>query len=376
MSIHSFRDAEMGLPEPGAEAEGPKSSIETHTPHDYDDQPLGPEYEHGHISSVQIKEPSLSLQRPQADDPRFFHEIVEACQKTTNLPMVYPDRFTYGRVKDLGSSYSLESTEDTAAKLYEIPGLEDDTLRQDNLAGLTGQVLSIRKLIEMHHIYIRAQLQREYKEILQQGTTTDEQMGRVQKLLRVWSSEISNFEKALEDEEESLLQHRIQLYKHLHPPNTESSVVEFEPAPPSRRATQFTQAIEAVEKSSPFHQVEALMRYLKVDSADWKQGTMDSYLNYVRDRRRAEMFERKRIGYSRRFMAAFVGGVLLVVPVIIMALGPNLNKSLITTSVAVIVFSLYMSWANSTLKQGELLAASAAYAAVLVVFVGVSIENS
>lgn len=70
-------------------------------------------------------------------------------------------------------------------------------------------------------------------------------------------------------------------------------------------------------------------------------------------------------------MVAFAGGLSLIVPMLIMRIGENSTKSLVTTSVAVVLFAGITSLilrANNT----ETVAATATYAAVLVVFVGTS----
>lgn len=72
-----------------------------------------------------------------------------------------------------------------------------------------------------------------------------------------------------------------------------------------------------------------------------------------------------------RFIVAFTGGLSLIVPMLIMRIGENLTKSLVTTSIAVVLFAGITSLvlrANNT----ETVAATATYAAVLVVFVGTS----
>ncbi|KAF7948105.1 uncharacterized protein EAE97_003516 [Botrytis byssoidea] len=72
-----------------------------------------------------------------------------------------------------------------------------------------------------------------------------------------------------------------------------------------------------------------------------------------------------------RFIVAFTGGISLVVPMLIIKIGKNLTKSLVTTSIAAVLFAGITSLvlrANNT----ETVAATATYAAVLVVFVGTS----
>lgn len=72
-----------------------------------------------------------------------------------------------------------------------------------------------------------------------------------------------------------------------------------------------------------------------------------------------------------RFVVALVGGLSLVVPMIIMSLDQNSSKSLITASVAVVLFAGVVSIVFNA-SNAETLGITAAYAAVLVVFVGTS----
>ncbi|KAF5870901.1 uncharacterized protein Bfra_009456 [Botrytis fragariae] len=70
-----------------------------------------------------------------------------------------------------------------------------------------------------------------------------------------------------------------------------------------------------------------------------------------------------------RFIVAFAGGLSLVAPMLIMRIEENLTKSLVTTSIAVVLFAGMTSLilrANNT----ETVAATATYATLLMVFVG------
>ncbi len=73
----------------------------------------------------------------------------------------------------------------------------------------------------------------------------------------------------------------------------------------------------------------------------------------------------------QRLISAVAGTACLVAPMLIMSLHQTRTKSLITASVSVLVLGIGLA-VGSAFKVGELLAALAAYAAVLVVFVGVS----
>lgn len=76
---------------------------------------------------------------------------------------------------------------------------------------------------------------------------------------------------------------------------------------------------------------------------------------------------------SQRLYHALGGGLALVVPMLIMAIVSSTICSLATTSIFVVVFSFVVAL-GSELKPQEILAVTAAYAAVLVVFVGTSLE--
>ena len=76
--------------------------------------------------------------------------------------------------------------------------------------------------------------------------------------------------------------------------------------------------------------------------------------------------------FTERLAMALFGGVALIGPVLIMTIHPSQTKSLVTVSVATILFALCLAiFANSTAAK-DVLAATAAYAAVLVVFLGTS----
>ncbi|PTB63372.1 hypothetical protein BBK36DRAFT_1126908 [Trichoderma citrinoviride] len=73
---------------------------------------------------------------------------------------------------------------------------------------------------------------------------------------------------------------------------------------------------------------------------------------------------------AARFIVAFIGGASLVVPMLIMRLPRvTLAKSLVTVSVAVLLFSAFLS-VFMRASNTETMISTATYAAVLVVFVG------
>jgi hypothetical protein len=81
--------------------------------------------------------------------------------------------------------------------------------------------------------------------------------------------------------------------------------------------------------------------------------------------------ERSKALYDRLWMGTF-GGISIIAPMLLMMLHRSLNTSLITSSAGTILFALALSLAARNLRGMDVLAATAASAAVLVVFVGAS----
>ena len=72
---------------------------------------------------------------------------------------------------------------------------------------------------------------------------------------------------------------------------------------------------------------------------------------------------------SRLGMALF-GGCSLIAPMLIMRLHPTLLTELVTTSVFVLSVGVILAWYMKDARKSDILAATATYAAVLVVFIG------
>lgn len=77
--------------------------------------------------------------------------------------------------------------------------------------------------------------------------------------------------------------------------------------------------------------------------------------------------------FKERIWVAAVGGLFLIIPMWIMVLHNTLWTGLVSTTVFVAVFGLLMAW---VLRENmDVLSNTAAYAAVLVVFVGLSLGS-
>jgi hypothetical protein len=79
--------------------------------------------------------------------------------------------------------------------------------------------------------------------------------------------------------------------------------------------------------------------------------------------------------FGERFFMSLFGGYILVVPMLIMTLHPTLLTALLTTSVFVIAVAVILAIRMETAQPKDLLGIAAAYAAVLVVFVGTATTN-
>lgn len=72
-----------------------------------------------------------------------------------------------------------------------------------------------------------------------------------------------------------------------------------------------------------------------------------------------------------RFIIGTTGGCALIIPMVVMVLDASLTKSLVTASVALVLFALVLGLVFETSNK-DTITATATYAAVLVVFVGTS----
>ena len=88
---------------------------------------------------------------------------------------------------------------------------------------------------------------------------------------------------------------------------------------------------------------------------------------------RARQSQRRQ--FLGRLFMAFTGGVFLVVPMLVMVLVDELLASLVITSVFVLAFGLVMALVVENPFDVMSRTAPAAYAAVLVVFVGTSTRS-
>ena len=83
--------------------------------------------------------------------------------------------------------------------------------------------------------------------------------------------------------------------------------------------------------------------------------------------------ERKLEALLNRIKMALFGGVVVVAPMLIMTLHRTLLTTLLTTSLFVLAVGLILAWSMEDGEPKDILTATAAYAAILVVFVGTTL---
>lgn len=79
-------------------------------------------------------------------------------------------------------------------------------------------------------------------------------------------------------------------------------------------------------------------------------------------------------GFQQRLGIAAVGGIFLIAPMWLIVLHRTLYTALVSTTVCVTIFGLLMALFLDGLK--DVLSSTAAYSAVLVVFVGLTVPNN
>ncbi|KAK4205771.1 hypothetical protein QBC40DRAFT_312099 [Triangularia verruculosa] len=141
---------------------------------------------------------------------------------------------------------------------------------------------------------------------------------------------------------------------------------------------------ESPERNAPYN-TQYLTISTKTQSSDavreFLRKVLPNVLSWSKDEREIRPHEYQHHGmpeiYSpflnalARFLIGTAAGASLVVPMVIMIFQPSLNKSLITVSMAVLLFAFSLAFAFDA-KNEVIVTATATYAAVLVVFVGTS----
>lgn len=119
-------------------------------------------------------------------------------------------------------------------------------------------------------------------------------------------------------------------------------------------------------------EIKGLTKQLRRESTEW-----DPERNMLPGQSRTDMRKRNEVRlFFERFTLGVFGGVAIIAPMLIMALSNSLLVSLVVTSVTTILFAVLLAlpMIGGALDGKTVLAAVAAYAAILVVFVGTSLS--
>lgn len=133
-------------------------------------------------------------------------------------------------------------------------------------------------------------------------------------------------------------------------------------------ASQPQENVQDLERAS-LRSAGMLPRVLEPEDSRGRTVTVEEHFRSERRERLA-----RKLRMRNRFIGALCGGLSVIAPMLIMAINPSRIKTLVTASVAVLLFSIGLAWRSSA-KIETLLATTAAYAAVMVVFVGVNSEE-
>ncbi|CZR65048.1 uncharacterized protein PAC_14948 [Phialocephala subalpina] len=118
-------------------------------------------------------------------------------------------------------------------------------------------------------------------------------------------------------------------------------------------------------KNDVNHEMDSLREMMK-------EGKLKTLYNFRELDQDGRLRREKAKASSERLWMGIFGGVTLITPMLIMVLHRSLNTSLIVSSISTVLFALALALAARSLRGMDVLAATAAYAAVLVVFVGTS----
>jgi hypothetical protein len=146
----------------------------------------------------------------------------------------------------------------------------------------------------------------------------------------------------------------------------------LEPASTNRRTARFLRNLLYIESTrdsavmvdADFIDAESVKHRIYLDVPD--------YTGYGGFNSQKDLAMEYSKGFISRLKMALFGGIALVAPMLVMSLHPTRLTQLLTTSVFVLVVGIILAWYMKDADKKDILGATAAYAAVLVVFVGSS----
>ncbi|MCJ1231330.1 hypothetical protein MMC12_008007 [Toensbergia leucococca] len=216
-----------------------------------------------------------------------------------------------------------------------------------------------------------------------------ERLSEIQRLLHEYSVAVRDFEEMRKrptlDESLVPLVHSSWHEKLLHLQDKMMPKKEGRPMKPARRLSSVIKGIAGFKDDLDGNVFDPRQEHKKAmysaDSPACRQlaGVEDWVREFLRrrldenERLEAAKAEETKAQFIRfkRFMMAIVGGIALIGPMLVMALVPGIKCSLITTSLATVMFALFITYYTEIVDK-DIVVATAGYAAVLVVFVGTS----
>ncbi|KAL9630456.1 MAG: hypothetical protein Q9204_004712 [Flavoplaca sp. TL-2023a] len=335
---------------------------------------LGPQPSHGPANWIIHRNPSFFVfkkvydRNAQVLNPEtYFKDLVSRFTSGENLP-----RFT------------CEGAESKSVPLY---GLDTDgraSLPKDTFSG-EGLSLALEVLPEMFFYNLCVRLQQEMSLILESKTTDDTQMARVGSLLNQFGNTRPVLrETKIRRARDGLIDSSLKLagfaadaifHRSWGSDRTDPNVAS-QPREASHDLENATPPLSDREESTRSDGEEPRVVVRSHEETRKRERRYGFSTNTQFDYERSERRERlaRKLGMRNRFIAAVLGGLSLIAPMLIMAIKPSQVKTLCTSSVAVLLFSLGLAWMSSA-RTETLLATTATYAAVMVVFVGVNSNN-
>lgn len=109
--------------------------------------------------------------------------------------------------------------------------------------------------------------------------------------------------------------------------------------------------------------------------AELERGIWSDHQERKEQRNRRRYADSKVVDSLSRYIVAFLGGAALLIPMLVMTFRTSQTDKLITVCISVVVFGLLFAMGTKGSNQ-EVLGASAAYSAVMVVYIGYATQGS
>ncbi|KAF4625610.1 hypothetical protein G7Y89_g12555 [Cudoniella acicularis] len=178
---------------------------------------------------------------------------------------------------------------------------------------------------------------------------------------------------------------RASLHLTIHPAPVENVEVDILSAEIDEKSRQNEGIYDPDEFSTPWAQDLAISEYATAYNLPEEKEALGAlkkrlklWKKYAsRERRMASVLKRwtveeqkKKNKFISRASGAVFGGIAVITPMLIMSLHPTRLTQLLTASLFVVSVALLLAWLMDEAEWKDMIATTAAYAAVLVVFVG------